>query len=229
MTVAKPYVHAESSAAQWGGPVAAYLAVHDLMDWSKSAHASVRHRAVFHSADAGLAVVRAVVGDVVPGTATPTALVVDQHCREDLGFLPPLALYLERVVLPPGLDRKGRTVGQHCAASARRFGGVPADYEAVHRFMDLPAGSVGDEFATRSRLVLHHAFGCFVAERAFGHRLPLTGGGFAHTRDVAERHVIDDVGHIPSLGEWLAAMAVDPWMAGARKPPAGRAAAGVKD
>ena len=38
-------------------------------------------------------------------------------------------------------------------------------------------------------------------------------------RDVAEQHVLEDLGWIPSLSDWLREMPPQPWMAGARKLP----------
>ena len=38
-------------------------------------------------------------------------------------------------------------------------------------------------------------------------------------RDIAEQHILEDLGHIPSLGDWLREMPPQPRMAGARKLP----------
>jgi len=46
----KPYRHARSSAAKYGGFPDDYLAIHDYMDSTKSAVPDVRHRAILHSA-----------------------------------------------------------------------------------------------------------------------------------------------------------------------------------
>lgn len=47
--MAKPWVHARSSARKWGGRPEDYLAIHDLMDSSKSAFPDDRHRALTHN------------------------------------------------------------------------------------------------------------------------------------------------------------------------------------
>lgn len=44
--MAKPMVHAESSARRFGGVPSDYLKVHQLLDSSKSTHADCRHRAL---------------------------------------------------------------------------------------------------------------------------------------------------------------------------------------
>ncbi len=46
----KAWIHAQSSAKRWGGTPEDYIAIHERMDSTKSAHAEVTHRCVFHSA-----------------------------------------------------------------------------------------------------------------------------------------------------------------------------------
>ena len=101
----------------------------------------------------------------------------------------------------------------HALSSARKFGGRPEDYVAIHDFMDSTKAHVAD---ARHRLVLHNSFGIFIAEQVFGdilvredgstQRLPIitvTGGKRVSVRDVAEQHVLEDLGNIPSLAECL--------------------------
>jgi hypothetical protein len=47
--MAKPIVHAESSAKRWGGTPEDYFPIHDLMDKSKGAIPDNRHRALTHN------------------------------------------------------------------------------------------------------------------------------------------------------------------------------------
>lgn len=47
--MAKPYIHAKSSARKFGGNPEDYLAIHDLMDSRKSVCADNRHRALTHN------------------------------------------------------------------------------------------------------------------------------------------------------------------------------------
>ena len=48
--MSKAWVHAQSSAKRWGGKPEDYIDIHERMDSTKSAHAEVTHRCVFHSA-----------------------------------------------------------------------------------------------------------------------------------------------------------------------------------
>lgn len=47
--MAKPYIHAESSARRFGGVPKDYLEIHNIMDSSKAVFADNRHRALTHN------------------------------------------------------------------------------------------------------------------------------------------------------------------------------------
>lgn len=102
----------------------------------------------------------------------------------------------------------------HARSSAKKFGGKPEDYQDLHQWMD----STKSAHATvKHRAILHSAFGIFLAEQVFGLMLTNSDGKEVCVRDIAEQHVIEDLGFIPSLDDWLNSMAVEPWMAGALK------------
>ena len=67
------------------------------------------------------------------------------------------------------------------------------------------------------RAVFHSAFGIYVVEDIFGRFLTNSDGRQVFVRDVAEQHVLEDLGFIPSLSDWLKEMPAQPWMAGQRK------------
>ena len=58
----------------------------------------------------------------------------------------------------------------HSESSARKFGGQPSDYHAVHDWMDVPKAH---EALPIHRAIRHHSFGIFDAQRVFGRFLPL--------------------------------------------------------
>ena len=93
----------------------------------------------------------------------------------------------------------------HAKNSANRHGGKPEDYQPVHDFLDSTKAAVGD---VRHRAVLHNAFGCFLAERVFGTTLTNSEGRKVPVRLVAEEHIIEDLGKLPTLGECLEGMPV---------------------
>lgn len=99
----------------------------------------------------------------------------------------------------------------HANLSAKKFGGIPADYIDIHNWFDQTKAHIAD---SRHRMVLHNAFGIFLAEQIFGDQIVLSSGTIKkmpyitnsdgrqiNVRDVAEQHVLDDLGHIPSLSE----------------------------
>lgn len=88
----------------------------------------------------------------------------------------------------------------HARSSARRYGGKPEDYLAIHERMDSTK-SVHAE-ATH-RCVFHSAFGIYLIESIFGRTLVNSDGREVIVRDIAEQHVVEDLGFIPSFTDWL--------------------------
>jgi len=99
----------------------------------------------------------------------------------------------------------------HCKGSVKRYGGIPEDYEDIHNFMDSSKIALAD---IRHRAILHSSFGVFIAEQVFGKTRTNTSGKVYSVRDVAEDHVIEDLGRIPTMEHWLRNMNIEPWMGG---------------
>jgi hypothetical protein len=104
----------------------------------------------------------------------------------------------------------------HARSSAKRFGGQPEDYIAIHEKIDSTKMAHAE---VTHRCVYHSAFGIYVIEELFGRTLINSDGKEVSVRDIAEQHVIEDLGFIPSLSDWLKEMPSKPWMAGLRKAP----------
>ena len=104
----------------------------------------------------------------------------------------------------------------HARSSARKYGGRPEDYLAIHEKMDSTKSAHAE---VTHRCVFHSAFGIFIIEDIFGRTLTNSDGKEVFVRDIAEQHVLVDLGFIPSLSDWLREMPAQPWMAGARKLP----------
>jgi len=102
----------------------------------------------------------------------------------------------------------------HAEHSAKKFGGSPDDYIALHDLMDNPKSA---HATMKFRAIFHSAYGIFLVEKIFGRSFTNSAGRIVSVRDVAEQHVIEDLGFIPSLDEWLAEMEVKPWMMGVKK------------
>jgi len=99
----------------------------------------------------------------------------------------------------------------HARISAKRYGGVPEDYLPIHDFMDSTKAALPD---IRHRAILHSAFGCFIVEKVFGTTLVNSQDRVVCVRDIAEDHVKEDIGFIPTIERWLTKLPMEPWMAG---------------
>jgi hypothetical protein len=83
---------------------------------------------------------------------------------------------------------------QHAARSAERFGGVEADYQAIHDWLDASKAHMPD---LRHRALRHHSEGIFLCEAIFGAAVTNSQGKRVPVRQIAEQHVMDDLGWIP--------------------------------
>ena len=101
----------------------------------------------------------------------------------------------------------------HARSSARKFGGKPEDYLFIHEKMD---SSKAAHATVAHRCVFHSAFGIFLIEELLGRTMTNSDVRDVFVRDVAEQHVLEDLGFIPSLSDWLNEMPDKPWMAGVR-------------
>ena len=97
----------------------------------------------------------------------------------------------------------------HAVSSARKFGGIPADYQAVHDWLDGSKQILAD---FRHRALRHHAEGCFAAEALFGRTITNSDGREVPVRLVAEQHILEDLGRIPSFADWVRNIRPEPWM-----------------
>src|SRR3954453_23279772 len=97
----------------------------------------------------------------------------------------------------------------HAVSSARRWGGRPEDYQAIHDWFDASKGHVPD---LRHRALRHHAEGIFLCELVFGVTITTSVGRAVPVRQVGEQHVLEDLGRIPTALDWWSILAVRPWM-----------------
>jgi Domain of unknown function (DUF6915) len=102
----------------------------------------------------------------------------------------------------------------HAVSSARKHGGAAEDYLAVHEWFDASKEHHGD---FRHRALRHHTAGVFECERAFGVTLTNSDGRRIPVRWIAEQHVVEDLGFVPSPTQWLAAIEPEPWMTRSRR------------
>ena len=117
----------------------------------------------------------------------------------------------------------------HAVSSAKKWGGVPEDYQAIHDWFDESKMMMAD---FRHRALRHHAEGIFMCERIFGHAIQISGpkplrwfeklssffgmkiktGRMIPVRWIGEQHVKEDCGFIPSMQDWFINITPKKWM-----------------
>lgn len=102
----------------------------------------------------------------------------------------------------------------HAKIHAKKYGGKPDDYVLIDDFIDSTKQALPD---VRHRAILHSAFGCFLVEKIFGRTRVNSAGKEYSPRDVAEDHILQDLGFIPTMEQYLKNMSIEPWMSGTEK------------
>lgn len=97
----------------------------------------------------------------------------------------------------------------HAESSARKFGGAPSDYHAIHDWLDASKAHLA---LPSHRALRHHSQGVFEAERVFGRSIVNAAGRRVPVRFIGEQHVREDCRRIPSLSDWLRNIPLEPWM-----------------
>ena len=97
----------------------------------------------------------------------------------------------------------------HAVSSAKKWGGVPEDYQAIHDWFDESKMMMAD---FRHRALRHHAEGIFMCERIFGHTITTSAGRKIPVRWIGEQHVKEDCGFIPSMQDWFQHIKPQKWM-----------------
>lgn len=118
----------------------------------------------------------------------------------------------------------------HAVSSAKKWGGVPEDYQHIHDWFD-ESKMIWADF--RHRALRHHAEGIFMAEKIFGHAIRISGsrplrwfekvaervfglkiktGRMVPVRWIGEQHVKEDCGWIPSMSDWFKHIKPERWM-----------------
>lgn len=102
----------------------------------------------------------------------------------------------------------------HGKVSVKKWGGKEEDYQAIHDFLDMTKSAHAD---MRHRAILHNTMGPYIAERVFGVNITNSDGKLISVRDVAEQHILDDMGRIPSLSDYLNGMPMYDWLGGGKR------------
>lgn len=97
----------------------------------------------------------------------------------------------------------------HAVNSARKHGGKPEDYIAIHNYFDETKEHYAD---FRHRALRHHSLGIFECEAKFGITITNSDGKQIPVRLIGEQHVKEDCGFIPTVQDWLKHIQGQKWM-----------------
>jgi hypothetical protein len=105
---------------------------------------------------------------------------------------------------------------KHAESSVKKWGGKVEDYVALHDWFDETKQYTGD---WTHRALRHHSAGVQWAIEKFGHYITNSAGQKIATKMLAEQHVEEDCGFIPTPATWFRAMktAPDKWMLSVQK------------
>lgn len=104
-----PLHHSISSAKKHGGVPEDYLPIHNWFDETKMHYPDMRHRALRHHAEGifwcekefGVYIVNS------DGKKVPTRVIGEQHCMEDMGFIPTIKDYLDNMTITGWMFKPG--------------------------------------------------------------------------------------------------------------------------
>ncbi len=216
--MATAYHHAVSSARRFGGEPEDFAALHEFFDaTSKENVGDFRHRALRHHTF-GIEQCVLLFGGTVPTTgapSVPTRLVAEGHVLEDHGRVPTPLDWLSRLAPAPPTDRPAIPTDDQAESSAKRWGGEPGEYLAVHRFFDETAPQMPAD-DPRHRALRHHTTGVRECEERLGRAMRLSTGRTIPVRWVAERHLAEEFGVLVTAADWLRRIKRERWMADAR-------------
>jgi hypothetical protein len=100
----------------------------------------------------------------------------------------------------------------HARLSKRDFGGREEAYLPIHEFLDQTKFHMTE---WPHRMFLHNPLGIALCEQVFGITIDNGAGNHIPVREIARRHIMEDLGKVPTLKEWADAMQsgkMEPWM-----------------
>ena len=109
----------------------------------------------------------------------------------------------------------------HAVSASHRWGGTPENYLAIEEFIDSSKQVIGD---ARHRSLYHHTLGVFLCEKIFGKTITVVkkrNSIQVPVRLIAEQHIIEDLGRLPSPADYINGMPMAAWMSGAQRKEVG--------
>lgn len=102
----------------------------------------------------------------------------------------------------------------HAKLDVKNFGGHIDDYMDIHEFIDQSYHTMPD---IRHRALLHNQFGLMMVEQMFGSYRTNSDDKMYSPREVAENHILGDLGFIPTVEHYFKNMKIQEWMSGTLK------------
>lgn len=99
----------------------------------------------------------------------------------------------------------------HALSSVRKHGGIPEGYLKIHEWFDQTKAHFPNQ---RHRAILHSSFGIYLCEQVFGVNVKNSNEKLISVRDLGEQHVIEDMGTIPTIQDYLKGMPLYSWLGG---------------
>lgn len=103
-----PWVHANNSVAKFGGNPNDYLQIHEFLDMTKTHYVGFQHRAILHNTF-GIYICEQIFGPIVTnseGKEVETRYIVMEHIKEDLGFVPTIKEWVDKIPLQEWMNGK---------------------------------------------------------------------------------------------------------------------------
>jgi hypothetical protein len=94
----------------------------------------------------------------------------------------------------------------HSLSSVQQWGGAWQDYIQIHTWIDGSKQFLAD---FRHRSLRHHKEGTLLASLLFGATITTSDNQTVSTSKIAERHIVEDLGFLPSHSKWLLHVEVD--------------------
>ena len=102
----------------------------------------------------------------------------------------------------------------HCKSSVKYFGGLEEDYHDIHAWFDESKNHYAD---IRHRALRHHTQGVVECEKKFGIYIINSKNKKVPVKSIAEQHIREDLGFIPTVQDWLKEMRPKLWMVSTRR------------
>lgn len=85
----------------------------------------------------------------------------------------------------------------------------------MEEFIDSSKQVIGD---VRHRSLYHHTLGVWLCQEIFGRTIQVGDRGIeVPVRLVAEQHIIEDLGWLPSPADYIKGMPIEKWMSGSQR------------